>query len=550
MAEKKELKRQVKGLEAELAELRKENILLKKKAFISLLCGNRGSSCCLFAEGHQQASKSRNIFIEEMDHAVRSSLNNILGALDILSDLLEVKEQQEYVDMATNEALHLSSYTTRIFDLNKVETGDIDIRKNVFHLKEVLDHELESLSFDAHGREIELSCDIAAAVPHILYGDSGRLAQIIEGIVGNRVHYMQDGAAVAINVSSNGFDELNRVVLRFSVTDTGIGFPERIFADLQEFMERQLLPGVFQPLIAGGASYDLMHAIRLIRLLGGVVGLESTDRGVTFYFSLAYEASVEEEGAAKVEQKEKPFFVLEKKRVLLVEDDLINRILVTKVLQQQGLQVVAVVNGQQAVDRVALENFDVILMDIQMPVLGGLDATRKIRAIEKKTCRHSKIIALTALSGREKCLQAGMDGYLAKPINKKDLLALLTESLTPSALIVHDDFKVVQTLVRALVRLGWRVTTAEASRQALYEVSLNHFDVVLLHTELPLFRGASVLSVVRKLEKHLAHKSLIIGIGEKSADDKNVFDAFLPLPLVSHDLEEQMSSFFVNRCSS
>ena len=139
-----------------------------------------------------------------------------------------------------------------------------------------------------------------------------------------------------------------------------------------------------------------------------------------------------------------------------------------------------------------------------------------------------------------------MDAYLAKPINKKDLLALLTEYLTPSALIVHDDFEVVQTLVRTLVRLGWRVTTAEASRQALYEASLNHFDALFLHSELPHFRGASVASVVRKIEKYLAQKSVIIGIGEKTADDKNVFDAFLPLPLVSHDLEEQIGSLFVN----
>ena len=534
-------------LKARIKELEEANDVLKRNAFVSMVAGSAEDKCCRLLSQIQKASTLKNNFMNSSGHDILTSLNSVIGALDVLYGFIDADEPLEYVDMAAAESVRLLKNVTRVLDVARIESGKIDIHSENFDLRETLDSDLYALSIEAHGREIEFSCDIEPGVPGLLRGDGRRLAQIVSGLVGDRVLYTRDEGAVAVNVSSDGYDEHNKMVVRFSVTDTGYPIGEVQLSELQEFMID--MPSGSQPLAAGDASLGLICSIQLVKIMGGTVGVESTEQGSTFWFSLAFDNVVEErEEAEEIYEMKRPFSVLQEKKILLAEDDTVNRILITKMLEQQGVSVVAANDGMQAFECAKEETFDLALMDIQMPVLDGFGATKKIRELEKGTGAYTKIIALTAIADREKCLQAGMDDYLAKPIQKNVFLDMLTEHLTRSALIVDDDSEVVQILIRSLVVNGWRVNTAETGRQALYEASLNHFDAIFLNTSLPDFQGNPVAEVIRKLDRFSGNYSTLIGLSNPGDDvahaQKEYFDLVMERPLSIESVQTTLCSLF------
>ncbi len=556
MSEVSLLKNRIKELEKEL-ELCKENCsALTKQFFVNLVADKQEDVCCDLLKRVQRASDLKNEFMTNSGYEIRTSLNSIIGALDVLYTFAESDEQTEYIDMAVSEALKLFDNIHRVFDVARIESGEVDLQVETFNLKEVLDTDLYALSLDAHGREIEFSCDIAADVPATLRGDGKRLAQIVAGLVGDRVRYTLDEGAVAVNVSCDGYGDDNRMLIRFSVTDTGTPLSEYQLEELRAFMARGPVSDRSQPLAAGDASLGLVCAMQLVKIMGGTVGVESNEQGSTFWFSLPFEVGLAvSQPVRDHESLKQSFSVLQKKKILLAEDDMVNRVLITKMLEQQGANVVAVVDGQQAYDLVQQEVFDLALLDIQMPVMDGFEATRLIRKHEKGRGRRTTIIALTAIADREKCLQAGMDDYLSKPVQKQGFLEMLGDYLTRSALVVDDNSENLKNIVHILVEAGWRVTTAETSRQALYEASLNYFDAFFLNTGLPEFKGESVIDVLRKLEKYSGRSSIIIGLSVTDADthDSSLlskFDAVIARPVTSEQVEDTLSCYFGNVAAS
>lgn len=547
MSEVTLLKERIKALEEELAEIKGTNTALKKQAFSNLLAEQKEHSCCDLLERVQRASTLKNDFMSNSGYEIRTSLNSIIGALDVLYSFAESDEQAEYVDMAASEAVRLLEHINRVLDIARIESGEIDIYLESFNLKEALDSDLYALSLDAHGREIEFSCDIDSDVPKSLRGDGHRLSQIVAGLVGDRILYTRDEGAVAVNVSTDGYDVQNRILLRFSVTDTGTPLVEKQFEALTTFMGRNLEASKSHPLAAGDASLGLVCAIQLAKIMGGTVGVESNEQGSTFWFSLPFEDAIATSQSIKdIEPSKQPFSVLQEKKILLAEDDMVNRILITKMLEQQGANVVAALDGKQAFECAQNEKFDLVLMDIQMPVMDGFEATRKIREHEKGSGVRTKIIALTAIADREKCLQAGMDDYLSKPIQKQEFFEMLGEYLTRSALVVDDNSESSGTIVQTLIEAGWRVTTAETSRQALYEASLGHFDAFFLNTDLPDFKGESVVEVLRKLEKYSGRRTVIVGLSSetKGSQASSHLDALVKRPLSQEQIQTTIDSFF------
>lgn len=554
MSEIAELKERITLLEEQRQALQDANDLLKKNAFVSLVSGGAEEACCRLLQQVQRAAVLKNQFMNSSGHGIFTSLNSIIGALDVLFDLIDSEEQLDYVDMAATESVRLLDNINRILDVSKIESGTIEVQNENFDLKETLDSDLYALSLDAHDREIEFSCDIDEGVPTYLRGDGRRLAQIVSGLVGDRVRYTRDEGAVAMNVSVDGYHDDNRQLIRFLVTDTGTPIRADQLSELQEFMTSAAPPDGSRPLAAGDASLGLLCSIQLVKIMGGTIGVESTTQGSMFWFSLPFDEAVEMIEVEDESVVKKPFSILREKKILLAEDDTVNRILITKMLEQQGASVVTAHDGLQAFNRIRDEKFDLALMDIQMPVLDGFEATKKIRAFEKGTGTRTKIIALTAIADREKCLQAGMDDYLAKPVQKKLFIDMLTDHLTRSALVVDDDSEAVQTLVRCLVESGWRVSTAETGRQALYEASLNHFDAFFLDTALPDFKGQPVAEVLRKLDQYAGSRSVLIGLSspEAKVSDKmrNLLDTVMERPVNVESITEILYSFFDVRSSS
>lgn len=542
MAEMRELEDRIQSLQKDLAEAQQELAACQQQSPPPLFPDDSVvADCCEKLAKNEHANTLRRDFMKKSSYEVRTSLNSVLSALDVLDEYC-TDISREYVDMAMSEAIRLYGIIRNVFDFYRLETSEVELQAIDFDLKQNLDNDLYALSFDAHSRDIEFSCDIASDVPRRLRGDGRRLSQIVAGLVGNRLRHTHDDGAVAVNVTTDGLVNDGRMLIRFAVTDTGNPLPQNFIKDVRDFVQQEVVPGRFEPLVAGEAALDLVCALQILKIFNANIAISSTDDGNLFCFSLPFEISGKYQ-EKEVVHIEEPFSILRGKKILVVEDDFINRVLVTKLLEQQSVTVVTAEDGQQGVDKIAQEHFDLVLMDLQMPVLDGLEATRRIRLQERGTGKRVKIIALTALADREKCLQVGMDDYLAKPLDKKVFVDTLTEQLTRSALVVHDDMETVQNIISTLVGKGWRVTTAETSRQALYEAALGCFDAYFMDSSLAPFKGVAVPDLVKQLDEHVDRHSVVIGLGNPE-ENAQYFDTIITPPCTSLAVDEQLALLF------
>ena len=241
-------------------------------------------------------------------------------------------------------------------------------------------------------------------------------------------------------------------------------------------------------------------------------------------------------------------FALQGANVLLAEDEPISGALTEKLLQQAGVQVTTVENGKKALEELERGGYQVVLMDVQMPEMDGLTATQEIRARERQRGGHQSIIALTAhaMQGdRERCLQAGMDDYLTKPINKDQLVDMLTKYLTSTALVVDGDRASQMAVVQVLIESGWRVTIVETGRSAVYEASLSNFDLIVIDTVPPQTDGMETARAIRRLEECSGRRATIIGIGVPVGDGREPsvekgIDDFIDLPVSKEQFKEKL----------
>ena len=386
----------------------------------------------------EAASRAKSQFLANMSHELRTPMNSFLGVLQLLlgnhAGPLEPK-QRELLAVADKSAHCLLQVISDILDLSKIEAGKLSITEKPFHLRACFSEAIELFSADAQQKELDLSFTVAPDVPDNVVGDFLRLRQVLINLVGNAIKFTDRGS-VAVKSAAGSQLPGGKRECTFTVTDTGIGIPEDkkhlLFSPFSQADDSDTRS-------YGGTGLGLAISRQIVEMMGGTISFESTEGvGSTFSFTVPLGEGVEEAGTmpeapAPVAVAPPPVTGAEKKPLILVaEDDIMASDLLMNILELSGLEANLARTGREAVDMWEKHRYDLIIMDIQMPRLDGISATRIIREKEKTTGGHIPIVAMTAHAFREdeeRCYAAGMDAYLTKPLDLKTGMEVIMNRL-------------------------------------------------------------------------------------------------------------------------